>query len=256
MLRARAAVTAALLAAGAFMAPSSALADASAPLVTGAPPVSSATGQQIVTSGQAQCTKPVGSRSGAWACPVAPVRVAAAAEHGFCTFQGCWTFVDSARTTHKANVTYGYGKSVVGTGTFYFKTTSSGGLNVSDWYYFVASRGTAWTKLEVERLYLSAAHPAGHTFSPRLRVSATCAPKSANIKCRYASGKARTFDNRVASYTIKHTATWKDVSSAYPGRWFIMAKSVKYKRSSSGLSYIADSKARRPDSPATSGYLP
>ena len=215
---------------------------------------------EVVATGQSECDKPTQVRAGAWACHSQPTTSVAAAAgtsgHGFCTYQGCWSVIDSVRTTHKSTITYGYGKTKLGTGTFYFKTTASGGRNVSDWFYFTSTRGTRSTKLEAERLYLSSAYPGGNRISPRKYVNATCGPRGAHKQCRFPSGRAVTNDDRVARYTIKHTATWSDASSAYPGRWFIMAKSVKYRRSSTGLSYIADSQARRPSSPAGSGYYP
>lgn len=125
---------------------------------------------EVVATGQSECDKPTQVRAGAWACPSQPTTSVAAAAgtsgHGFCTYQGCWSVIDSVRTTHKSTITYGYGKTKLGTGTFYFKTTASGGRNVSDWFYFTSTRGTRSTKLEAERLYLSSAYPGGNRISP------------------------------------------------------------------------------------------
>lgn len=234
---------------------------AQAPATLSSSHAAAAPAMEIVTSGQEQCDKPLAQRTGNWACPrSAPngtaATQAAPGEHGFCTYQGCWDQLDSVRTTYKGEITYGYGKKILGLGTLYFKTTASGSRNVSDWYYLASTRGRGTTELTVERLYLSDDHPAGKALSPPAQTHFKCGARSAYVKCRFPSGRAVTIGRSVAWYTMKHEATWTDISSAYPGHWFAMAKSVKYRRSSTGKSYIADSKARRPTFPAASGYLP
>jgi hypothetical protein len=64
----------------------------------------------------------------------------------------------------------------------------------------------------------------------------------------------KSYENTTAWASIVHEWTWHDPSSAYPGRWYFYAKSIKLKRQDSGA-YFFEGESSLPKTPAGSGWV-
>ncbi|WP_284293482.1 hypothetical protein [Luteimicrobium album] len=169
-----------------------------------------------------------------------------------CDISGCWTLIDTAHTTYSGGVAYGYGTIGLGSAQMYFKVTASGAKTTSYPFWFKATRGTSQTVLEGERFYVSSAHPGGNKESPRKTFGPKVfGTKSADVSSQWPKPGATTYENTTQWITIVHEASWRDISSAYPGRWYMWAKSYKGHRQSSGAYYFQES---LPSQPRLSSY--
>ncbi|MGC5165262.1 hypothetical protein [Luteimicrobium sp. DT211] len=278
---------AAILAAAAFIAPSAHADDAVTPSDEPTLATSDFLDADIAAPGDGgqagqsdQCDLDIAERVGAWTCPETTpaeavsiekealssllaegkISKAEASEETVkplstgttCDISGCWTLIDTAHTTYSGAVAYGYGKTGLGSGQMYFKVTASGAKTTSYPFWFKATRGTSQSVLEGERFYVSSAHPGGNKESPRHAFGPKVfGTRSADISSKWPSPGATTYEKTTQWITIVHEASWRDISSAYPGRWYMWAKSYKGHRQSSGAYYFQKS---LPSEPRATGY--
>lgn len=204
-----------------------------------------------------QCSKPVAQRTGGWSCPDeasatpaeslrkvqdavgkakvtdADIAEVAAASSGFCNVEGCWSQVDAYRTSFSlSSGTYGYGTTPLGTMSFSFKTVTAGTkFTVSSASFKTNSRGNRSGWISREILYLSAAYPGGNSQSPIQRATYTD-PDSVQAVGSWLTAPDKYWYETIQQPTAAVEVGWRDPSSAYPGEWYVYAKSIKYKRQS------------------------
>ena len=229
----------------------------------------------IPTTASVECSKPVENRKGAWYCPnitrTAAREIAAAAQRDlgskavsktevaasasqYCTDRGCWSILDNYRSSYVGGGSYGYGETTLGDARMYFKVTATGTKLTVGPMWFRSTRGTLVPQLEVEVLYISAAYPQGNSQNPR----------QSNVRS-YGGilGAGNELDwpmpypawyQTIQVPTVVVEPVWRDPSSAYPGRWFMYAKSIKYQRGSNGQYFIPS--LSLPKDPAGAGFRP
>jgi hypothetical protein len=164
---------------------------------------------------------------------------AAALSQGYCTYQGCWTIVDSAHETFRGSVYYFYGSTQLGQVTL----TANVLLNVYTIrtlpFASLSSRGTRTTVLVGDRLYVSDYYPGGNTESfGAYRQQTSCSARGSGISCAWIPSTGySTRETTVQKVTMLSETTWSDPSSAYPGHWHFWAKSVEADRATNGTGY-------------------
>jgi len=201
-----------------------------------------------------QCAKPLAERTGGWSCPKETAATPAeslrklqaelgkdkvsdadiaevAAASGWCTVEGCWTQVDAYRTSFSlSSGAYGYGRTPLGTMSFSFKTVTAGTkFTVYSASFKTNSRGNRQGWINREILYLSAAYPGGNSQSPR-QFSVYSDPDNIQSAGVWLTAPDKSWYQTVQQPTAAVEVGWHDPSSAYPGEWYVYAKSIKYKR--------------------------
>ena len=227
-------------------------------------------------SPDAQCELTLSQRSGNWFCPdTTPESAAQAVQQaeadllargaieevtpvvqalaGYCRVEGCWERIDAGHSLYSATGSYGYGRTHLGNIKFYFRVIMRGALHHSYPFWFSSTRGTKNITLSGERLYLSAAHPGGHSMTPRHSFRKSFTAAAADVATQWPSPGPSTYENTVIWVTVAHQATWSDPSSNYPGTWFIWAKSIKMLRQPSGA-YHVQGDSDLPKDPAGFGW--
>lgn len=111
----------------------------------------------------------------------------------------------------------------------------SGAQSVSKPVYFKSTHGTKTIFMEAERLYTSAAYPQGNAVKPRTySVFGQINNAAAKIPVYWTPNGYKSYEPTTQWMAISHQVTWTDPSSAYKGRWYFWAKSLKAKRQSNG----------------------
>jgi hypothetical protein len=197
-----------------------------------------------------ECSKPAGDRQGAWFClnmtsadaretaaaaqrdlgteVVSNAAVEAAATGGHCTNQGCWSILNDYTTSYTGSGFYGYGRTTLGKASMYFKVTAKGTQLTIGPTWFRSTRGTLHPELQVEVLYISAAYPGGNSQKPMQ--SAVYSYDGILNAGNYLdwSKPYPAWRQIIQVPTVVVEPVWRDTSSAYPGRWYMYAKSIKF----------------------------
>ena len=243
----------------------------------GSASASPARGYPAPTAGPAiadNCALPLGQRTGNWYCPdvTTPAQAASVARAAqqrlgrgavsnsdvvsvasatSCSVSGCWTIIDNYRTAFSGGGPYGYGSTPLGTITTYFKVTATGTKLTVYPTYFKSTRGMRDPEISEESMYTSAAYPQGHIQTTRQHNTFTWyGIQGANIEASWPS-PGPSWYQVVQSPTVLHYLFWNDPSSAYPGTWYVYAKSYKFSRSTSGQYYV---QASLPNDPSGGGW--
>jgi len=182
-------------------------------------------------------------------------RAQVAASSGYCTYQGCWTHVSTVKSEFLGSGYYGYGKTVLGSVHLGFTVSMSGWGSSSKPLYAYTTRGTKSTVLTGERWYLSASYPGGKgTNAGATWRTNPCGARVAYQSCQWPNTLGyQSYEPANAKITIFQEATWSDLSSAYPGKWYFYAKSIVMLNSSTGYHV---SGVTLPATPALGGYSP
>lgn len=155
---------------------------------------------------------------------------------------GCWNRVSSAKAEFDGSGSYGSGPLPLGETKFFIRIVMSGARSASKPVRFTSSRGTSSVDFEAERLFLSKAHPGGKQVDlPGGRSSYalyTTGAHPADQPVEWLPNGYRSFENTTKFASIAHEFVWRDVSSAYPGRWFFFVKSLKLTRQESGAYFF------------------
>lgn len=176
----------------------------------------------------------------------------AAAATGYCTTNGCWDKIDSAHSTYSGTGTYGYGTTPLGGTQLYFKITTSGSKTTTYPLWISTARARRNVVLTSEHLYMSTAYPGGNSQNPRKQFLKKIASGSAGVANKWPS-PGPSAANSIAWLTVANEATWSDSSSAYPGQWFMWAKSIEMQKQQNGSYYVQSDNAL-PNQPAGAGY--
>jgi hypothetical protein len=213
-----------------------------------------------------QCARPLAARAGNWFCLGTAARAKAAhdrarralglpdAAAGYCRVEGCWTRYSAVSADFAGSGTYGYGKTHLGDVSMYFEVTMNGAQSTSRPVWFESTRGVRDFVIEGDRLYLSSAHPEGKPVSPSKYSFYGPVSAAAHQRISWNPNGYKSYENTTAWASIVHEWTWHDPSSAYPGRWYFYAKSIKLKRQDSGA-YFFESESSLPTTPAGSGWV-
>ena len=213
-----------------------------------------------------QCARPLAARVGNWFCfgTVAQAKAArdrarralglAPAAAGYCRVEGCWDRYNARAADFAGSGTYGSGRTHLGNISMYFEVKMSGAKSTSKPVWFESTRGVRDFVMEGDRLYLSSAHPEGKPVSPSQYSHYGPVSAAAHQKVFWKPNGYKSYENTTAWASIVHEWTWHDPSSAYPGRWYVYAKSIKLRRQSSGAYYFELDKSL-PKTPAGSGWV-
>lgn len=221
-----------------------------------------------------ECDKPVSSRTGNWVCfsttPASATEAArnaskalgsdivteqdiAAVAAGYCTTGGCWDKIDTTHSTYSGTGTYGYGGTPLGGTQLYFKITTNGSLVTTYPFWISTARPRRNVEFISEHLYMSTAYPGGNSQNPRKIFNRTNASGGAAGVATNWPSPGPSSRNAVAWVTVANEAKWSDSSSAYPGQWFMWAKSIEMQKQQNGSYYVQSDNAL-PNNAYGAGY--
>lgn len=136
--------------------------------------------------------------------------------------------------------------------SFSFKTVTAGTkFTVSSASFKTNNRGNRLGWINREIVYLSAAYPGGNSQSPR-QFSVYNDPDNVQTVNSWLTAPNVYWYESIQQPTAAVEVGWHDPSSAYPGEWYVYAKSIKYKRQSNAT-YTTQGDST-PSDPAGAGW--
>lgn len=149
---------------------------------------------------------------------------------GWCNSIGCWYLWNENPFRHSefdGFGPYGYGSTTLGTMTTYVLDTllSSTSLkieNQSKW----ASRGSNSNSWYDVLYFVNSTYPYGKICGSSQQSAGV--NKAANSTFSWAPIYFDARNCGISTQAVFHRITWRDPSSAYPGRWYFFSKSAKY----------------------------
>lgn len=196
-----------------------------------------ANGPQVSGAGMSQCGLPARKRVGAWTCPVgAPSRVPAGS--GYCspTTSFCWdVYRNNTASEFAGSVFYGYGEVRLGEVTVGAVIVLRGYQSVSNPVRWESTGAVTGLRMSGERYYWSPMNTNCAPVSPSTYKEHTFGRISADHQATWPKGGYKARETTVHVGAVVHEYHWTVFD--YPGDWWLIVKSVHFRKTSLGYRY-------------------